>query len=342
MERKTMSAILTFVFALILIVSTKLLVFAHENLGYIPGFSTKSLPDQALDPQACLVDRCSTDEYTHVPQIIIPDKENDGMIIIEFQNKKTCTSITLREYLIMSVMSEMPYTYETEALKAQAVASRTYTLKQIKDNTRHYNNIVCNDASHCSAALTKDEFIERYGEEAYNNAYERVSGAVISTDGVVITYDGELCTAVYHASSANATENSYNLWGTYTPYLLSVPTTEPIAVQTVSVSKADFFNSLGISATSSDDIDLMLNDTGRCDRIVIGENEISAKKLRNTFSLKSCDFVIDSESNNIIFSVYGYGHGIGMSQKGANELAKSGYNYSDILTHYYTGVEIKK
>ncbi|MBE6606349.1 MAG: stage II sporulation protein D [Ruminococcaceae bacterium] len=342
MERKNISAILTLVVALILIVGTKIIVLANENIGYIPEFSIESTPDETLRPQACLDENKSISEYRYVPMPKVLGEQYDNKVIIEFQNSKTCIDITLREYLIMAVMSEMPYTYEIEALKAQAIAARTYTLKQIEDHSRHDNNIVCNDPTHCSAALNKDEYVERYGEESYQKAYEKVSEAVISTDGVVITYNNELCTSVYHASSANATESSYNLWGTYTPYLLSVPTSEPIDVQTVYVSKADLFNSFDRNIGNSDNIILKFNDTGRCDRIIAGDIEISAKKIRNMFSLKSCDFVVDDNGEKIVFTVYGYGHGIGMSQKGANEMAKGGYNYSDILTHYYTGVEIEK
>ena len=252
----------------------------------------------------------------------------DKSFDIEIFESDTCTKSTLYDYIVSVVMSEMPYTFEKEALKAQAVATRTYTLKLFEDESRHKYASVCTDPSHCSAALDREAFIRKYGEEAYNKAYDAVSAVVDETDGVVIKYNDELCTAVYHSSSYGATESSYNLWGSYTPYLLSVKTPETLPPQSVSV------NASAINAGSANQISVKYNDTGRCSHIVVNDNEIKSSKLRSMLGLKSSKFELKNKGNELVFTVYGYGHGIGMSQYGANEMAKSGCDYKEILTHY--------
>lgn len=250
--------------------------------------------------------------------------------------------LSLKDYLTSVVMSEIPYTYESEAIKAQAVAARTYALNLLETGSRHGKGCVCDSAAHCSAYLDRESFIEKYGEAAYNLAYAAASAAIDATDGEVITYDGELCTAVYHASSYESTESSYNLWGTYTPYLLSVTTPEngePISVSIDRTSFEKYAYSLGAKSFSS--VSVVYNDSGRCDALNVGGISISASSIRAKFGLKSCDFNLRVDADNIVFTTYGYGHGIGMSQEGANIMAKEGKTYKDILLHYYTGVKIE-
>ncbi len=336
-SRKSILATIVGIGIIISFLSTKMLVLARENFD-INGDSCKTLISHEAPCESKAVEPAITEETSTENLCALGYDEN---FIIELKEDDTCKKITLKEYLIMVVMSEMPYTYESEALKAQAIAARTYTLKMFEDGTRHNSNTVCSDPSHCSAGLDREAYIAKYGEAAYDKAYTKVSQAVSATDGVVVTYNGELCTTVYHASSDGATENSYNLWGTYTPYLLSVSTTESFTPQVVeftpdSFSKLVFGKSLDVGK-----IDIITNDTGRCEKIVVGTIEVKASKLRSLLGLKSCDFVLTQNSGAITFTVYGYGHGIGMSQNGANEMAKDGDDYTRILTHYYTGVEIE-
>jgi stage II sporulation protein D len=181
-----------------------------------------------------------------------------------------------------------------------------------------------------------------YSEEAYDLAYSVASAAVDATDGEVITYGGELCTAVYHASSFGTTESSYNLWGTYTPYLISVTTpekTEPVSTTIDKISFEKYAYSLG--ADRFHNINVNKNDSGRCDVVSVGGVRIPASKIRSHFGLKSCDFDVSMNADNIVFTAYGYGHGVGMSQEGANTMAKEGSTYKEIICHYYTGVKIE-
>lgn len=263
----------------------------------------------------------------------------DNGIEIEILKCDTCISSTLDEYLIAVVMSEMPYTFEREALRAQAVASRTYALRLMCD-LRHGDGRICADANHCTAYLDKEEYISKYGRDCYEAAYAAVSDAVKSTDGVIITYEGKLCCAVYHSSSCGRTENSYDLWGTYTPYLVSVGTPENAETQFVSIDKATLEKYIG-NRLENDEISIKANDAGRCDKLVIGDTSIDGKMIRSAFGLNSTMFDVAYNGDNISFTVYGYGHGIGMSQCGANAMAKEGCSYEDILTHYYSGVEVE-
>lgn len=253
--------------------------------------------------------------------------------------------ISLEEYLVGVVMSEVPHTFELEAIKAQAVAARTYAIRELDSGTRHRGNALCNDPSHCSAFISKDEYISKYGEDEYEKAYTIVKRAVNDTDGEIITYNGEPCCAVYHSSSDGQTESSYNLWGTKTPYLMSVKSNEALNSSIVDIKESQMKKILScygkIDAGKSEPI-ISYNDTGRCKSLSIFGITVSGKEARTAFGLKSSDFTISYNNGIYTFNVKGYGHGIGLSQYGANEMAKSGHVYSEILLHYYTGVTIDK
>lgn len=335
MERKILAVIFLVIFSFTVIFSTEIFVFAESSIV------SANNPVEFEYPS----DVCNESKSLKMPfDNRISEKKDelfsniDKSINIEFLKANSCKNITLYDYLIMVVMSEMPYTYETEALKAQAVAARTYTLRLMEDNDRHNGFSVCNNANHCSAALEREDYVEKYGDKAYDSAYSAAKKAVSETDGLVIKFDGELCCAVYHSNSNGKTESSYNLWGTYTPYLVSVSTSESATRQSVNVNKEKFIKAIG---ADSDNISIIYNDSGRVKEIKCGNISVTASKLREIFSLKSCDFDIFSHQNEIIFEVYGYGHGIGMSQLGANEMAKEGSAYTEILKHYYSGVVIE-
>ncbi len=336
MESKIITVIFSVILSIAVIFSTEIFVFADKSIANV------NCPVK-LDSRA---ESCNESKNINIAIVDdIEDAKNDLLISkdesinIEFLKSGSCKNITLQDYLIMVVMSEMPYTYEREALKAQAVAARTYTLKLMEENERHNGFCVCNNPSHCSAALDREDYIEKYGDKAYESAYAVAKKAVSETDGLVIRYDGELCCAVYHSNSNGKTESSYNLWGTYTPYLISVSTTESPTIQTVSVDKSKFLKTIG---TENDRFNVIYNDSGRVKEIKCADKVVTASKLRQLFGLKSCDFEILCNQNKIIFNVYGYGHGIGMSQLGANEMAKEGSAFDEILKHYYSGVSVEE
>ncbi|MBQ7821446.1 MAG: hypothetical protein IJ391_04095, partial [Clostridia bacterium] len=174
MNKKMLCAIFMASLILSLHFLSDIIVYARENSGFkeekaklLPLSESETASEHICEPEAdAQQEICETANA--------PVTEYDKNFKLEILDRDTCTKITLEDYLIMVVMSEMPYTFESEALRAQAVAARTYTLKQLEDGTRHEKNTVCSDPAHCSAGLNKHEYIEKYGTEAYEKAYTAV------------------------------------------------------------------------------------------------------------------------------------------------------------------------
>lgn len=317
-------------------------VLAQDDISYnMPKYKTKSLD---FAKQQNIMISCSEPE--NIIEVIIDNETKilkDSNYNLAFVSGGSVKNISMEDYLIGVTLSEIPHTFELEAIKAQAVAARTYALTVLENESRHGVGKICGDSSHCSGYITKDEFIRKYGEAEYLKAYDKIKNAVNETDGVIITYDDKPCCAVFHSSSNANTEDSSNLWGTETPYLKSVKSYENAAESKMTVdidsmnSFLSFFGKTGISPGS---ILITYNSSGRCDEVTVNNVTVSANKLRNYFGLKSCDFELTYSEGVYSFSVLGYGHGIGLSQFGANEMAKNGHNYIDILLHYYTDVKI--
>lgn len=245
-------------------------------------------------------------------------------------------TVPLEEYVLKALSKEMPASFEKEALKAQAVAIRTYTLKKKQSkNEKHPKATVCTDSNHCMAYL-KDEINEEYRE--------KLESAVKETEGQVLMFDKEYASTVFHAISSGKTENSQDVWGGQVPYLVSVDSTEDKNVKDyetkVVVSYNDLITKLGVK-----DFEKVIGkeertETGTVKSITLCEKEFTGAKIRALFDLRSSNFKIEENDGIYIFTVYGYGHGVGMSQYGANNYAKAGYTYKDILSHFYPGTEL--
>lgn len=259
------------------------------------------------------------------------------------------------EYLIGVVAAEMPASFEPEALKAQAVAARTYAALHIAGNAsckRGYEGCdVCDDNSCCQAYMTTAELSAFWGA-SYEKNIERVRQAVGATEGIVAVYDGDLISAVYHASSSGATENSEAVFAMALPYLVSVDSHETDSARSdVKFSLSEFANTVNnkfsdaqlSSNFSADEIDIWgRTDSGRVQLIRLGGTVITGQQFRTLFSLKSANFTVESDGQTITISCKGYGHGVGMSQYGANEMAKNGSTFAEILTHFYKGTELAR
>lgn len=241
----------------------------------------------------------------------------------------TAQSMTLEEYLIGVVLGEMPVSFDLEALKAQTVAARTYTLQQLAAGKS-----LSDDPSVCQAFLPADTV------SAEN--LQKVQQAVRETAGEVLTYKGSLITATYFSCSGGQTEDASAVWGNSVPYLKSVesPGEEFAAVfeSTASVPMAEFLTALGIASPSISSI--TYTPGGGVETITIGGSSFYGTELRDLFSLRSTLFTLNITANTAEFSVRGNGHRVGMSQYGAQAMAQQGYDYSEILKWYYTGVEI--
>lgn len=251
-------------------------------------------------------------------------------------------SITMAEYLPGAVAAEMPVSFGMEALKAQAVAARTYTLRA----GRHTDGDICTSSSCCLAYKTDAQLRDFWGDD-YDANIQAVKQAVIQTDGQYLTYGGEIIQAVFHASSAGATENSAAVW-TALPYLISVESPEtadsvPELVSNARFTPEELSEALCISPTGEPETwlgDTKLDSAGRVESAVIGGTVFSGKTLRSTLGLRSTAFTVSFEGGEFVFSVAGFGHGVGMSQYGAKLLAAQGWDYEDILAHYYPGTEL--
>ncbi len=274
-----------------------------------------------------------------------------GEIKVYFHDEDEIKTINTEEYLIGVVSAEMPAEFDIEALKAQAVAARSYTYYRKNNPTdKHPGAPVCTDYTHCKAYKTVKELKSRWGDN-YSVYSDKIYEAVNSTEGEVLTYNGEVAMAVFHSQAGGGrTENSKDVWGGDIPYLTSVEShgeeQAPNFYSTVKVSFEEFKNKISETFpeseifSASDIGEPLLNDGGSVKSIKIGNVHLKGSELRNIFSLRSSCFKINCEDNNIVFEVTGYGHGVGMSQYGANALAKEGYNYIEILQHYYTGTDL--
>ena len=262
--------------------------------------------------------------------------------------------LNIDEYLYGVVSSEMPANYELEALKAQAVVARTYTIYQIIHNSgKHENADICDNSNCCQAWISKDKRMAKWSAEEAESNWNKILEAVNSTSGKIITYAGEPINAFFHANSGGVTESSLNIWGGIDyPYLKSVETAGEEGYtqynSEVVYTKEDLLNKIKekypeceIDFAQENCIQIIEYTTsGRVKTIKFGNVEIAGTEARTIFGLKSTNFTFNIEGDNIKFSVIGYGHGVGMSQTGADALAKSGANYEEIIKHFYTDVEI--
>lgn len=277
-----------------------------------------------------------------------------GTIKLLHSKTNQIEEIQLDEYLYGVVSSEMPANYEAEALKAQAVVARTYTIYQIiNNNGKHENAEICDDSNCCQAWISKQDRLEKWEAEEVEENWNKIVDAVDSTKGEIITYNGVPINAFFHANSGGITESSLNIWGEVDyPYLKSVETSGEEGYtqykSEVILTKEELLNKLktkyedcSIDFSNQDCIQILEYTTsGRVKTIKFGNTEIAGTEARTLLELKSTNFTFKIDGENIIFSVIGYGHGVGMSQTGADALAKEGLKYDEIIKHFYTDVEI--
>ena len=189
-------------------------------------------------------------------------------------------------------------------------------------------------------------------KEKWQNNYDmyvsKVKEAVAQTKGEVVLYNNNLIDAMFFSTSNGYTENSEDVFSSNMPYLVSVDSSwdkeeSPVFSSTKEVSKSEFLFNLGLDTKDSINIEsIEKTNTGRVKTIVINGKKFESSKIRSAFDLKSTSFTINVNNDKVVFNVNGYGHGVGMSQYGANGMAKAGYKYNDILTHYYKNCDIKK
>lgn len=269
---------------------------------------------------------------------------------------KKVEELDLEEYVKCVVACEMPATFEIDALKSQAVAARTKVLfNKIKygdyGNPSHPGAEVCS-GTHCQAYNSIDGLVSVKGADWYNKYWSKIEAAVNVTKGLVLVYDNVLVDPLYHSSSGGKTEDSEDVFASEVPYLRSVDSpfeetvhnkqTQDISIDKF-VAKMNSIYKCGLSKSNiSSSIKILERSNGeRVARIKVGEKILTGRNVRDSLGLKSANFKIAIGKDSMTFTTKGYGHGVGMSQYGANGMAKQGYGFEDILRHYYNGVEIK-
>ena len=283
------------------------------------------------------------------------DNSKDKFANIKLLHSKTgvVENININEYLCNVVSAEMPANFDKEALKAQAVVARTYTIYKVL-NKKHENADICDDSSCCQAWISKEDRFNKWEENSRESNWEKICDSVYSTSGKIITYDNKPINAFFHSNSGGITELPVNVWGgTNYPYLQSVETSgEDGYKQYLSEINLTYDELLNKLKEKYPDIEIDLNDnesikileyteSKRVKTIKLGNHNLSGVEARTIFGLKSTKFEVEKNDNNIKFKVIGNGHGVGMSQTGADAMAKSGASFEDIIKHFYKDVEIK-
>jgi len=315
--------------------------FAAKDACAQDGGQIGKADDAFSTPVPTLLDLYATYDRTEAVQIRVYDHRADRLITMD-----------LEEYIVGVVAAEMPVRYEFEALKAQAVASRTYTLYSVAHGGCHTNPDadVCTNSKCCQAFSTHDRMQQSWGD-AYVENYNLVAQAVLDTAGEVVTYDGKLCDALYHACSGGRTEDSENVYANALPYLRGVdsPYEDPMRTENVELGFDAFlalvrekYPGCGVTEDNAEETVRITEtyESGRVRTMRLGTTEITGKQARSLFNLRSTMFTITWSEDGIVFHTKGYGHGVGLSQNGANGMAKRGAAYREILLHYYTGVTI--
>lgn len=274
-----------------------------------------------------------------------------GRAVRLLQPDGTVTQTNMEEYLWSVVAAEMPAAFEEEALKAQACAARTYAVRLQESGGKHENADLCTDSKCCQAYISPADAAAKWGDSA--QAYAgKITRAVSQTDGLGVLHAGAPIQALFFSSAPGKTTDAVAVWGSSVDYLKSVDSPEgeevPNYRTTVTLSAQEVKNLL-LAAYPGCDLsgepgtwfsDIRTGESGAVSSVLIGGVTLTGNQVRGALGLRSPTFTVAFDGANFTFQVTGYGHGVGMSQYGANAMAKSGSTFRDILTWYYTGTEV--
>ncbi len=276
------------------------------------------------------------------------DKNHTDDVTVYVKVAGEVKEFELEKYLYGVLAAEMPASFHEEALKAQAVAARTYIInkKQSGDND-HPDADVCTDSTHCKAYLSDEEIDGKFGSDWQKQYGSKVKAVVEGTRREIIVYGGEPIEAVFHSSGSGFTENASDVWGNEVPYLVSVESPgdmlSPTFANDVKVSFQSFCSKVseyGGGEASPYIGEILRNESGSVKKIDLGGSFFEGVKVREMFSLPSANFTVSLGDGEFIFHCKGKGHGVGMSQYGAEYFANQGMDYKEILKKYYTGIEV--
>lgn len=277
-----------------------------------------------------------------------------GVVFDVLHKDGSIERVSMAEFLPGVLSGEMPAAFREAALRAQAVAGRTYILSRLDgEHPAHPGADVCTDPGCCQAWDSEERMREKWGTD-FERYYGKISAAVRDTDGACLFWEGEPILACFHSSSAAFTESSAALWQGAVPYLISVESPEtvldvPNYITTVELSAEAFrekiwseFPGANLSGEPAGWVgEIKRGESGRVESVILGGIRVEAEKLRSLFGLRSAAFTLEYTEGLFRFTVTGYGHGVGMSQYGANVMAARGATWQEILAHYYPGAELK-
>lgn len=287
-----------------------------------------------------------------ISDIALP-KAQQAIAVYDHQNG-VIMQLGLEDYLVGVVAAEMPASFELEALKAQAVAARTFAISRLGSSAAADASYqLTTDPATCQAWISQAEMENRW-KSSFADNYSKIRQAVAETAGEIITYQGQVIEPLYHASCGGGrTESAQDVWGNERPYLVSVSCGHPAdkhTQQTTTLTLAQIDQKLGsdlsvIPAGGGMGKLIRIERSTASDRVAevrLGSNHYSGSKVRQALGLKSSLFACQIDGDQVTFTTNGYGHGVGMCQYGADYYAQQGLDYTAILKHYYTGVEIGK
>ncbi|MBM7551743.1 stage II sporulation protein D [Thalassobacillus pellis] len=253
-------------------------------------------------------------------------------------------TVPLEDYVARVVASEMPADFEMEALKAQALAARTYIVKHYTSGEKVSGKADVTDTVQHQVYKNTQE-LRNLWKEDFEEKMTKINSAVKNTAGEILTYKNQPIFAAFFSTSNGFTENSEDYWPNPIPYLKSVESpwdeNSPKFLDQKVISVQDAEAKLGVDFPQNiNNTKITLTDSKRVNNITVGGETLSGREVREKLELRSTDFTIDKKDGHLIFTTRGYGHGVGMSQYGANGMAKQGKDYKDIVKHYYKGTEI--
>lgn len=272
--------------------------------------------------------------YTEGMNVRVKREETNRVEVVPFE-----------DYVVGVLAGEMPVSFELEALKAQAVAARTYVMKKMSDNKNEDYDIV--DTVQNQVYISDQELQNKW-QDKYQERINKIKTAVLETKGEYLSYNGKVIEAFFFSTSVGKTENSEDVFKQALPYLRSVDSTwdeevSPVFNDSKEYSLQEFFERLNLKYSDQIKVEVLnTTSTGRIKNIKINDQEFTGSEVYKYLNLRSTFFEINQIGSNVVINTKGYGHGVGMSQYGALAMAKKGYKYDEILKYYYQNIQIEK
>lgn len=318
----------------------KFIVFFIMLVVLIFSYKDKAIIDNSefLDNEVTSEDNVSKNNIVENSIDEKNDSNNrDSTIYVSTIINNEKTELSLEDYIVGVVSCEMPASFDIEALKAMSVAARTYAL--YKRNKNKTLKTTTDDQCYIDINTMKNKW-----KNNFDKYYDKISNAVNDTKGEYMTYNDKAIIAFYFSISNGKTENVENVFSQKLDYLVSVDSSwdkkNSSNEKDIKMKVSDFLKKLSINDKKINDIKIDRSSTNRINNIKINGKSYKGTKFRSLLNLKSTDIEIKYDNDYVYIHTVGYGHGVGMSQYGANYMAQDGYKYEDILKHYYTGIKI--